>query len=122
VTGARPGPLGELAPKPVTLLGGLAAKLSSARDTPTEQRAKPTKTRGLKMPDLEVRFFFMRCYLFLFMRANDSLAVSLAERGSGVALGETRQTWRDPMLLQSANNSQEYYASCEDINASQTQA
>jgi hypothetical protein len=54
VTDAKPGPLEELAAKPVTLLGGLAAKLSSASNTPTEQRVKANKTRGLKMPECEL--------------------------------------------------------------------
>jgi hypothetical protein len=34
-------------------------KPNVARRTPAEQRAKASKTRGLKRPDVEVRFFFM---------------------------------------------------------------
>jgi hypothetical protein len=39
--------------------GGFAAKLTSAKNTPTEQRAKASKTLGLKIPDLEEGFFFI---------------------------------------------------------------
>jgi hypothetical protein len=35
-----------------------AAKLSKARDMPAQQRLKAAKKRGLKRPDLEVRFLF----------------------------------------------------------------
>jgi len=35
----------------VVFLGGVAAKLSIARSVPAEQRAKASKTRGLKIPD-----------------------------------------------------------------------
>jgi hypothetical protein len=42
---------GELPEEPVIPLGGFAAKLSIASRTPTEQRAKASKTRGLKIPD-----------------------------------------------------------------------
>jgi hypothetical protein len=37
---------------PFAPLEGIAAKLYIARRTPTEQRAKASKTRGLKRPDL----------------------------------------------------------------------
>ncbi len=42
---------GELPDEPVIALDGFAAKLSIASRTPTEQRAKASKTRGLKRPD-----------------------------------------------------------------------
>src|SRR5450755_915111 len=52
-------PPGELAPGLVTPLGAFSAKLSTARNAPTEQRVKASKTRELKMPDWEVGFFRM---------------------------------------------------------------
>src|SRR2546428_13807837 len=36
-----------------------AVKLNIPRRTPTEQRAKASKTRGLKIADWELDFFFM---------------------------------------------------------------
>ena len=72
--------------------GGFAAKLTSAKNTPTEQRAKAPKTQGLKIPDLEVGFLFMMCDLFLFMGGNHSLAVSLAERRSVSSWRDAEQT------------------------------
>src|SRR2546422_16743 len=53
---------GKLSEEPLIPLGGLAAKLSIARRTPTEQRAKASRTRGLKMPDLEAGFFRMMIF------------------------------------------------------------
>src|SRR6266478_1006357 len=48
----------------VTLLvGGVDAKLSKANKTPTEQRLKANKTRGLKRPDLEAGFFCIGIFL-----------------------------------------------------------
>jgi hypothetical protein len=44
-------------------LGLGAAKLAAASKTPTEQRVKATKTRGLKRPDCEEEFFFMEISL-----------------------------------------------------------
>src|SRR5947208_13205723 len=41
-------------------LGLGAAKLAIASNAPTEQRVKAMKTRGLKRPDCEEGFFFMR--------------------------------------------------------------
>jgi hypothetical protein len=41
------------------LEGGVDAKLSKASKTPTEQRLKASKTRGLKRPDLEAKYFRM---------------------------------------------------------------
>jgi hypothetical protein len=41
-------------------LGLGAAKLAAASKAPTKQRVKATKARGLKRPDCEVDFFFMR--------------------------------------------------------------
>jgi hypothetical protein len=41
---------------------GAAPKLSIARKTPTEQRAKATKTRGLKKADWELGFFCMTVF------------------------------------------------------------
>ena len=40
-------------------LDGVDAKLNIASKAPTEQRIKAKKMRGLKMPDLDVDFFFM---------------------------------------------------------------
>ena len=52
-----------LAPeRPFAPLEGIPAKLYIARKTPTEQRAKASNTRGLKRPDLEVGFFFIKRY------------------------------------------------------------
>ena len=45
--------------RPFASLEGIPAKLYIARRTPTEQRPKASKTRGLKRPDLEVGFFFI---------------------------------------------------------------
>src|SRR5260370_27717119 len=45
--------------RPFPPLEGIPAKLYIARRTPTEQRAKATKTRGFKRPDLDVGFFFI---------------------------------------------------------------
>src|SRR4029077_2090442 len=50
---------GGLASEPVLRLGGFAATLSIASRTPAEQRAKASKTRGLKTPDSRVRFLCM---------------------------------------------------------------
>jgi hypothetical protein len=44
---------------PFAPLEGIPARLYIARRTPTEERAKASKTRGLKRPDLEVGFFFI---------------------------------------------------------------
>jgi hypothetical protein len=44
-------------------LEGVEAKVSIASKTPTEQRVKATKARGLKKPDCEERFFFMKIFL-----------------------------------------------------------
>src|SRR5712692_4776115 len=41
----------ELREEPVAPLDGIVAKLSIARRTPTEQREKASKMRGLKRPD-----------------------------------------------------------------------
>jgi hypothetical protein len=41
-------------------LGLGAAKLAIASKAATQQRVKAMKTRGLKRPDCEERFFFMR--------------------------------------------------------------
>jgi hypothetical protein len=46
------------------LLGGFAAKLSIARRTPSEQRAKASRTRGLKIPACEAEFFCIRFFCF----------------------------------------------------------
>ena len=53
--------------EPSDLIGcpGIPVKLDIARKTPAEQRAKASKTRGLKMPDSEVGFFFMEDLLGL---------------------------------------------------------
>jgi hypothetical protein len=45
--------------------GSVAARLNMARRTPAEQRAKASKTRGLKIPASEVEFFCMRTFAFL---------------------------------------------------------
>jgi hypothetical protein len=39
--------------------GVVAARLNIAKRTPTEQRAKASKTRALKKPDCESGFFLM---------------------------------------------------------------
>src|SRR5260370_6042914 len=51
-----------------------AAKLTIVRKTPTEQRVKATKTRGLKRPDCEERFFFMR-FSFVSLQRRLSLKI-----------------------------------------------
>src|SRR6266566_7533630 len=51
-----------------------AAKLTIASKTPTEQRMKATKTRGLKRPDCEEGFFFMR-FSFVSLQRRLSLTV-----------------------------------------------
>jgi hypothetical protein len=38
---------------------GAAVTLKTASETPTQQRAKARTTRGLKIPALENKFFFM---------------------------------------------------------------
>ena len=40
-------------------LDGVDAKLIHPSDAPIEQRKKAAKRRGLKMPDLELGFFFI---------------------------------------------------------------
>ena len=43
-------------------LDAVPAKLSMLKKTPTKQRPRPNKMRGLKRPDWEMSFFFMgRC-------------------------------------------------------------
>ena len=44
---------------PLIPLGGFAAKLSIASRTPTEHRAKASKTRGLKNPDGDAEISFI---------------------------------------------------------------
>jgi hypothetical protein len=41
------------------LVGGVDAKLSRASHAATEQKLKASKTRGLKKPDLEAKYFRM---------------------------------------------------------------
>jgi hypothetical protein len=54
---------------------GVAARLNMPRTIPNEQRAKPSKTRGLKMPDLEAELFRMAVFrLFLRKRSQRLLA------------------------------------------------
>src|SRR6266513_4726797 len=55
-------------------LGLGAAKLAIASKAPTEQRVKATKTRGLKRPDCEEGFFFMR-FSFVSLQRRLSLTV-----------------------------------------------
>src|SRR5437764_14215670 len=55
-------------------LGLGAAKLTIASKTPTEQRVKATKARGLKRPDCEEGFFFMR---FSFVSLQRRLSLTL---------------------------------------------
>ena len=55
----------RLEPSGPTGCPGIPVKLDIARKTPAEQRAKASKRRGLKRPDLEVGFFFM---MILFVR------------------------------------------------------
>ena len=50
----------ELATERATSLGGFAARLSMPRSAPVEQRTKVSRTRGLKMPDLDVEFLFIK--------------------------------------------------------------
>jgi hypothetical protein len=54
------------------LVGGVDAKLSRASAAPTEQRLKADNTRRLKMPDLELGFFFIdglpSCVGYLFLQ------------------------------------------------------
>src|SRR5437773_5680960 len=51
-----------------------AAKLTIASKTPTEQRVKATKARGLKRPDCEEGFFFMR-FSFVSLQRRLSLTI-----------------------------------------------
>jgi len=44
-------------------LGLCAAKLAIASKTPTEQRVKAAKARGLNRPDCEEDFVFMEIFL-----------------------------------------------------------
>src|SRR5438094_3982862 len=55
-------------------LGLGAAKLTIASKTPTEQRVKATKARGLNKPDCEEGFFFMR-FSFVSLQLRLSLTV-----------------------------------------------
>src|SRR5437762_1696 len=55
-------------------LGFGAAKLTIASMAPTEQRVKATKARGLKRPDCEEGFFFMR-FSFVSLQLRLSLTV-----------------------------------------------
>jgi hypothetical protein len=41
------------------------AKLSMARETPTEQSTKASKTRPMKIPDSEGKFLFITNFLLL---------------------------------------------------------
>jgi hypothetical protein len=45
------------------LVGGVEAKLSTPKRIATEQRLKANKMRGLKRPELEVGFAFIRICL-----------------------------------------------------------
>src|SRR5437867_4653283 len=51
-----------------------AAKVTIASKAPTEQRMKATKARGLKRPDCEVGFFFMR-FSFVSLQRRLSLTI-----------------------------------------------
>src|SRR5882762_3242554 len=51
-----------------------AAKLTIASKAPTEQRVKATKARGLKRPDCEEGFFFMR-FSFVSLQRRLSLTI-----------------------------------------------
>src|SRR5947199_7263147 len=55
-------------------LGLCAAKLTIVSNTPTEQRVKATKARGLKRPDCEEGFFFMR---FSFVKLQRRLSLTI---------------------------------------------
>src|SRR5947208_14621967 len=55
-------------------LGLGAAKLTIASKTPTEQRVKATKARGLKRPDCEEGFFFTR---FSFVKLQRRLSLTI---------------------------------------------
>src|SRR5437660_452922 len=58
----------------VVRLDAGAAKLTIASKAPTEQRVKATKTRGLKRPDCEEGFFFMR-FSFVSLQRRLSLTI-----------------------------------------------
>ena len=64
------GMFGDLASDGSMLLGGVAAKLSIAKETPAEQRTKAANARGLKTPDSEEEFF---CMGFSFAELRDEL-------------------------------------------------
>src|SRR5213596_2746701 len=55
-------------------LGFGAPKLTIASKTPTEQRVKATKARGLKRPDCEEGFFFIR---FSFVKLQRRLSLTI---------------------------------------------
>src|SRR5437660_8568011 len=55
-------------------LGLGAAKLTIASKAPTEQRVNATKARGLKRPDCEEGFFFMR-FSFVSLQRRLSLTI-----------------------------------------------
>ena len=59
---------GELTTEPVISFGGFAAKLISASPVPAKQRVKAAKARGLKKPDLELRFFFIGFFVWTRLR------------------------------------------------------
>jgi hypothetical protein len=50
-------------------LGGFAAKLSIASKTPTEHRAKASKTRGIKNPDAGAEISFITLFHWRFRTA-----------------------------------------------------
>ena len=52
-------PACALPAEPVIWLIGVAAKLTIAKQTPTEQSAKASKARGLKTPDWGTGLFFI---------------------------------------------------------------
>ena len=59
-------------------LEGIPAKLNIPSRTPTEQRAKASKIRGLKIADWELDFFFMvGKKVFRLMLPNEFLALLL---------------------------------------------
>src|SRR5207302_10579572 len=83
-------------------LGLGAAKLAIASKTPTEQRVKATKARGLKRPDCEEGFFFMR---FSFVKLQRRLSLTIRKlRSDRMLFSHITQNQRGNLRLNNVSS------------------